>query len=354
MPPTDKNKPPAAAPAAAPVQPPPDAAAEEIRARAGVTPPESSPTPKSWEDDAGEISIEEREAIRFATIQIVNGDPRFAGHFRERGAFFMPEGAIDGGPPAIPGVCDWAPGVLVTKDNKKQAGFFAPFLFLALIRSRKCWTVGAGKGPPRFGWNEYAAAKAYGEHIGESARSHLQGLCVVDGIAEPVAITFKGMHTAGLTVRDGWADRVRRYVMTPASAIVSKKQGRRIALPSLCFRVGLGFQTNPDGTPYYWQVGEGDDVSAITPIVLIDPVEVLEPAQIGAYYVGPEARARHEEIHRAADPWISEWTPEALAARREGRGLGTAKPATAAREPAPTFRAEREELGNDHDPDSVF
>lgn len=319
-----------------------------------TTPPPAAPTTPppaaAWDDDAGNVGITEEAAIRYPSIQIVNGDPRFAGHAREAGAFFMPEGQIDGGPLSVPGVCDWMPGKLVTKSGTKIPGSFAAFLALTLIRSRRSWSVGDGKIGARFAWGEYADAKAYGDTIGERPRSHVQGLAMIEGIGEPCAITFRGMHSAGLTARDAWADRVRRYVMAPASEIASKRHGRRIALPSLCFRVSLGFAVTGEGEPYYLTVGEGDDQSQITPVALIDPIARLTPEQIGAYYVGADARARNEAIYRDADPWIAEWSPEALRARREGRGVGLGKPPAPTRT-APSYRAEPE---TETDPADVF
>ncbi len=240
----------------------------------------------SWIGNVNGVSVEDTGSVSYPALQIVNGGGNYP-EWRKRGAFFVPaEIECDG---------SWEPCTMVTRDESEVEGYYRNAIIVTVIRARRKWTAKAGNRELSFAWKEYDKAAAYGK-----ARGKAQVLCIVQGIAQPVAIAASGYQADHALGRKGWGNMARDYLYGPASAIASKQSGKNVRLPSLCFAISLGFGPSV-------KVGQGDATSFISPVKLVSPSAPVKPGDIGGYVLSRSDREIAEQLYHASAAWGAAW-----------------------------------------------
>jgi hypothetical protein len=278
-----------------------------------TTPPPTQPKAhepppnRDWREDAGNVGVSDDAIESFPALQWVNGKPDADPGSRSAwGGFFVGQESCV---PVLPD-SGWEPHTFRARDGTEVDGHYRRDVEVTIIRDRRSFTVDqpGARRPLRFPWNGYAQAKRVAEAIRTKPRGHVQLLCLVRGLTGLVTVGLKGMQTNGMTDRDGWAWRVRKFLLNPASAEASRvrKDGKAIRLPFLCFRIVIGPARDGD-KPVYRTVGTAPNQSTIVDIDVIKPAGPVEVGLIGSYYVGHAMRRENEATHMRTSAWATAW-----------------------------------------------
>jgi len=243
-------------------------------------------------------------------IQWVNGDPtrKTSKGIDYTGGFFC---STDQGI-EIPGAESFT---LITREAEEIEGFSIASLKIFPIRYRRSWMAVKEEGglSVRFPAPLYDDAKEY-DYRG-SPRSRGQLLCLIEGMDEPVVLTFAGIN-AGRVFSQG-NDRgvipdFGQNIINRARSLASRA-GRDISYPLCAFKLEIGSGTDDKGKPVFTKVGKGDRTSNVThPMWLDKPSGIASESHIRGLFSGRQLFGKLEDMHRNADEWIKQWAPEVL------------------------------------------
>lgn len=284
----------------------------------------------SFEDGdflGADIQVEDRAfGPQFPVAQWVNGsakNKRQGGVAYTGGIFISADQGIAGDKLKAAG---FEPYSFVTNDGTEIAGYAATEVTLAILRYRRCWQVKAdGQLAQRFGWDEFDAAQEVGDPRGIS---HL--LVVIQGIDEPILLSFRGM-----TARRMMGQGKDRGVVPEFSRLIcgSAKRIARAAhkeknYPLCTFRLTLAPES--DGKqPKFTEVGKGDKKNSVTfPVWKDRPTGEVDQALLGRLFVGNERLAQYQDWHKDGDEWVDAWNSDTLQSFRNNRSSGRSSAAT--------------------------
>jgi hypothetical protein len=246
----------------------------------------------------------------FPIVQWVNGDPgkKKSGGLEYHGGFFISaEQGIE-----VPGATDYT---LITSNGDEVEGHMIRDLELIPIRYRRSWLASADeKGlAQRFPWNAFEDAKEF-DHK-ESPRGRGQLLALIKGMDEPVVVTLSGMTAAAVFS----AGRNRGVIPTFGQTVLNRakqlarRAGREIDYPLCAFGLSIGPKRDDKGEPIFDKVGSGSNTSQVTmPVWLDKPAGMPDEADIRRRFVGRELFGKVQDMHKGADEWYQQWSPNAL------------------------------------------
>jgi hypothetical protein len=248
---------------------------------------------------------------QYPIIQWVNGDPgkKKSGGLEYTGGFFI---SAEQGLDNVPGA---EPYTLITANGDEVEGFAVRDLEITPVRFRRSWLAQADeKGlSQRFPWNAYEDAVEHDHQDRPRGRGQLVAL--VSGMEEPVVITLSGMTSAAVfsAGRDrGIIPNFSQIVINRAKQL-ARRAGRNIDYPLCAFKLTVGPKRDEKGEPLFDTVGSGQNTSKVTmPVWLDQPEGMADEAYIRRHFVGREMFGKTQDMHKACDEWVMQWSPKAL------------------------------------------
>ena len=292
---------------------------------------------EDWLDAAQDVdqSTVDLEGPQYPFIQWVHGKKALkpAGGVIYTGGWFM--NAAQG--IEADDLAEWTPGELEHQQGDATDGFFTRDLTVAVIRNRRCWRLRDGDQTRLYAWNEYErAAQAIPTGGGLSGR--LQVLVAVRGLEGlgPLVLTMGGSVSRAFAPGKSGNSVMNvflRSVITPANTL-NRKRGVKAAFPYRAFWLTVGPGREPDGTPVFTTVGQGNATSAVTLPVALGIGDKLDPQALGQLFVGRDNLALFTTWYLEAEAWANAWAADALSGQREAQDEAAAETEAQADNPA--------------------
>ncbi len=257
----------------------------------------------SWLDTANDIdqSTIEVDQKSYPFIQWVNGDRklRAAGGVPYTGGWAMQCTHMD--VETLPG---WTRGELEHGAGTTEC-WFKRDLTVALIRSRKAWTVTARDGTTQlFAWDQYDAARTLGQ-----PRGKLQVLAFVQGLDPvlhgPFMLTLKGSYARAIT--DTLIPLLNKQVIGVANA-ANAKRGVKARFPYRAFWVTIGPDREVSGEPRFTTVGKAPNTQQVVLPVALGLADKLTMQDVARLFVGAELLRMATAVFEEAETWATALT----------------------------------------------
>jgi hypothetical protein len=182
---------------------------------------------------------------------------------------------------AIP---NWTLTQMTFRSGKEESALTAQKAMIAPIRSRFRWFVNQAGVVTNFPRSAYAA--------GSNMRGHLQVLSAVQGLDEPIVITFKGKASQTF-------ENLLKDFMTRVVQLANRHAPKGRALPRYAFWMTLA--PGP-----HTKAGNAGQEAVVTLPTLALPLDVtLDYAR--SIYVGRDNLLAFQDWYRQAEPWAAEW-----------------------------------------------
>lgn len=280
-----------------------------------------SPAPEeSFEDGflGAEISVEDRNfGPSYPIVQWINGNPtqKKAGGVPYTGGFFISsdQGLSEEALKAI----GFEPYTHVTQQAEEIPGFAIRDLKLTPIRWRRCFQVDPRDGKSlsrRFGWDEFDAAQALG-----SPRGVAHILVAIDGLDEPVLVSFRGMtakHMMGQGKDRGVIPEYGSKIIGAAKRVARAAKKVAKDYPLCAFSLTVGPEMETEKAPKFTEVGSKVKNIITAPVWRDEPTSTIDAPLLGRLYVGHEKLAIYQDWHNEAQEWVDAWSSLELSNRR--------------------------------------
>lgn len=235
-----------------------------------------------FDHDVVDPDATERAVPSYPVAQWHNGQPgmKSVGGVQYTGGVILPTKHLsDKIAPA-----GWTAGKVAFQSGGEESAWTTQEIAFAPIRTRFRWFIKKGDETIYYPRSTYAS--------GSNMRGHVQALSAVQGIEEPVVVTFtgKGSQTFEWLLKD-----FDIKVMQAANRTAPRGK----PLPRYAF-----WMTVVPGP--HTKVGTGGQVSTVTQPNLVLPEDVTRDYLLSCY-VGRDNLLRFQDWYRQADAWAGAW-----------------------------------------------
>jgi hypothetical protein len=239
-------------------------------------------TSSDFDFDIVDPTATESSAPTYPIVQWHNGQQslKALGGVQYTGGLVLPLKYLSNGF-AIP---NWTPTQMTFRSGKEESALTTQKAVITPIRSRFRWFVNHAGVVTYFPRNAYTASS--------NMRGHLQVLAALQGLDEPVVITFKGK--ASQTFESLLKDFTARVVQ-----LANRHAPKGRTLPRYAFWMTLA------PSPHTKAGNSGQEAVVTLPSLALSLDLTLDYAR--SVYVGRDNLIRFQDWYRQAEPWATEW-----------------------------------------------